>query len=74
MDFAVSTLENPPVGTGMAEIAMPLDQRAVGLDHPENMCTVAGECHVCLSAVIVGLVVLGGLVCLLPRDGGRGRG
>lgn len=34
-EAAVPTLKYPPVGTGMADLAGPLDQCIVGLDHLE---------------------------------------
>lgn len=29
----------------MAQVAVPLDERVVALDHLEDVCAVVGECH-----------------------------
>ncbi|KAI1435641.1 hypothetical protein GGR50DRAFT_289803 [Xylaria sp. CBS 124048] len=42
MNFAVSALEYPPVGARMTQVASPLHQGTVRLDHSERMC--AGCC------------------------------
>ncbi len=45
MDLAVPAFEDPPVGAGVAQVAMPLNQRAIRLDHLEDMSTRVRERH-----------------------------
>ena len=45
MECAVSTLENTPMWSGMAQVAGPLHQRAVGLDQLEAVWTIADHSH-----------------------------
>lgn len=40
VNLAISTFKNPPVRTRVAQVASPLNQGAVRLDHLERMCTV----------------------------------
>ena len=45
MCFAVSTFEDPPVWSGMAEVTGPLNERVVALDHLERVRAVVLDCH-----------------------------
>jgi hypothetical protein len=42
---AVSTLPDEPKGAAVADLAPPLDQGVVRLDHDERVRTMAGERH-----------------------------
>lgn len=54
VNLAVAALENPPVGAGVAEVAMPLDEGAVGLDHLEDVGAACCESHGCRLLVRCG--------------------
>ena len=43
--FAVSTFEDPPVWSGMAEVTGPLNERVVALDHLERVRAVVLDCY-----------------------------
>lgn len=45
VNLAIPALENAPVGTRMAQVAGPLDQSAVRLDHLERVSARVGDCH-----------------------------
>jgi hypothetical protein len=45
MEFTIPTLKDPPVRTRVTQVAGPLDQGVVGLDHLEGMGAIAGNCH-----------------------------
>ena len=61
MNLAVAALKDPPVGPGVAEVAMPLDEGAVGLDHLEDVSAAACEGHGC-RLLVRGLGFLRGAV------------
>lgn len=46
MKLAVPTLKNPPVRPGVTQMACPLRQGIVRLDHPERMSTISRDRHV----------------------------
>ena len=49
---AVPAFKDPPVRTRVAQVARPLDQGVVQLDHDKRVRAVAGECHLeCCSSV-----------------------
>lgn len=60
MNLAVAALEDPPVGSGVAEVAMPLDEGAVRLDHLEDVGAAACEGHGCCLRVCEGRFPEGG--------------
>jgi hypothetical protein len=45
MNLAVSAFKNPPVRTRMAQVAGPLNQGTVRLDHLKRVCTVRCDGH-----------------------------
>lgn len=65
MNLAVAALEDPPVGAGMAEVAMPLDEGAVGLDHLEDVGAAGCEGHGCCLLVRCGNGDSGGALGVL---------
>lgn len=50
MDLAVPAFEDPPVGSRVAQVAGPLNQSAIRLDHFERVCAGVGDRHLCLAA------------------------
>ena len=72
MDLAIPAFEDPPVRSRMAQVAMPLDQRVIGLDHLEDMRAVVGEGHIacCRLSAPVSFLILASLRLLRA---GRGR-
>ncbi len=50
MKLAVLAFENPPVRSRMAELASPLDQGVVCLDHLERVRAVGSVGHLAFSA------------------------
>lgn len=76
MNLAVAALENPPVGAGVAEVAVPLDEGAVGLDHLEDVGAAGCEGHGCRLLVRCGNGVLVVFLREAVRtcDGGPGEG
>lgn len=48
MKLAVPTFEDPPVGSRVAQVASPLDERVVRLDHLECVGAVVLDCHLAL--------------------------
>lgn len=45
LELAVFTLEDEPVWSAMAHVAIPLDECALGLDKLERVCTESGDGH-----------------------------
>lgn len=45
MKLAISALEDPPVRPRVTQVARPLDQCVVRLDHFEVVGTVVCQCH-----------------------------
>lgn len=60
MDLTVPALEYPPMRTGLAQVAGPLDERVVRLDHLEGVGAGVGDGH---DAEMMGW--------RYARDGGR---
>ena len=46
LQFTFRTLENEPVRTRMAHVAIPKNESSVGFDHPKGMFTLAWLRHI----------------------------
>ena len=52
VDLAVTTLKDPPVRPRVAEVAGPLDERVIALDHLERMRAVILNGHFGREALV----------------------
>jgi hypothetical protein len=59
LEFALGTLVNPPMGSGVAHIAIPEDECCIGLYHLEGVFALAGLGHCVDTEMEVSLMGVG---------------
>lgn len=53
VDLAVPAFEDPPVGSRVAQVAGPLNQGVVRLDHFERVCACVGDRHLGRGCLLI---------------------